>query len=74
MALGLRPAHTMAYVMLPQALRMAIPGIVNEFIAILKETSLVSIIGTFDLLGIANLTSGTPSGRPNPSRLIPSSR
>ena len=65
-ALGLRPAHTMAYVMLPQALRMAIPGIVNEFIAILKETSLVSIIGTFDLLGIANLTIRNPEWAAQP--------
>lgn len=39
-------------VIMPQALKMVIPGIVNTFIGLFKDTSLVLIIGLFDLLGI----------------------
>jgi general L-amino acid transport system permease protein len=42
----------MGLVILPQALKLVIPGIVNSFIALFKDTSLVLIIGLFDLLGI----------------------
>lgn len=51
-ALGLTYAQKMRLVILPQALRRVLPGIVNSFIALLKDTSLVLIIGVFDLLGI----------------------
>lgn len=51
-ALGLSYAQKMRLVILPQALRRVLPGIVNSFIALLKDTSLVLIIGVFDLLGI----------------------
>ena len=50
-ALGLSPWQKMRLVVLPQALRVAIPGIVNSFISLFKDTSLVLIIGLFDLLG-----------------------
>ncbi len=50
-ALGLSPARKMGLVILPQALKIVIPGIVNSFIALFKDTSLVLIIGLFDLLG-----------------------
>ncbi|MCD2185246.1 amino acid ABC transporter permease [Rhizobium sp. GN54] len=39
-------------IVLPQAIKIVIPGIVNTFIGMFKDTSLVSIIGMFDLLGI----------------------
>lgn len=42
----------MRLVILPQALTLVIPGIVNTFIGLFKDTSLVLIIGIFDLLGI----------------------
>ena len=42
----------MLLVILPQALRLVIPGIVNTYVAIIKDTTLVLIIGLFDLLGI----------------------
>jgi general L-amino acid transport system permease protein len=42
----------MRFIVLPQALKIVIPGIVNTFIGLFKDTSLVSIIGLFDLLGI----------------------
>lgn len=50
-ALGLSYAQKMGLVVMPQALRIVIPGIVNSFIALFKDTSLVLIIGLFDLLG-----------------------
>ena len=51
-ALGLSYPKKMGLIILPQALRLVIPGIVNSFIALFKDTSLVLIIGLFDLLGI----------------------
>jgi general L-amino acid transport system permease protein len=49
LGLGFWPA--MLLVVLPQALRAAIPALVNTFIAFFKDTSLVAVIGLFDLLG-----------------------
>ncbi|MGU3576852.1 amino acid ABC transporter permease [Brucellaceae bacterium C25G] len=51
-ALGLSYWHKTGLIILPQALKMVIPGIVNTFIGLFKDTSLVYIIGMFDLLGI----------------------
>ncbi|MYZ50129.1 amino acid ABC transporter permease [Propylenella binzhouense] len=54
-ALGLGYWQMMRLIVLPQALKLVIPGIVNSFISLLKDTSLVYIIGLFDLLGIVRL-------------------
>ncbi|HWB44739.1 MAG TPA: amino acid ABC transporter permease [Hyphomicrobiaceae bacterium] len=54
-ALGLNYAQKMGLIVLPQALKLVIPGIVNTFIGLFKDTSLVLIIGIFDLLGIVQL-------------------
>ncbi|MGQ7248561.1 amino acid ABC transporter permease [Halomonas sp. V046] len=51
-ALGLGYWRRMGLIVLPQALKLVIPGIVNTFIALFKDTSLVLIIGLFDLLAI----------------------
>jgi general L-amino acid transport system permease protein len=51
-ALGLSYWKMMGLIVLPQALRIVIPGIVNTFIGLFKDTTLVLIIGLFDLLGI----------------------
>lgn len=51
-ALGLSYWQKMGLIILPQALKLVVPGIVNSFIALFKDTSLVLIIGLFDLLGI----------------------
>lgn len=51
-ALGLGYWQKTALVILPQALRISIPGLVNSFISLFKDTSLVLIIGLFDLVGI----------------------
>lgn len=51
-ALGLSTWQKMGFIILPQAIRLVIPGIVNSFISLFKDTSLVLIIGLFDLIGI----------------------
>ena len=53
-ALGLHalPAHLT--VILPQAMRIAVPGIVNLVVDLFKDTTLVSIVGLFDLMGVVN--------------------
>jgi general L-amino acid transport system permease protein len=54
-AMGLGYWQVMRLIILPQALTIVIPGIVNSFISLFKDTSLVLIIGIFDLLGIVQL-------------------
>lgn len=51
-SLGLGYWQKMGLIVLPQALRLVIPGIVNTFIGMFKDTSLVLIISMFDLLGV----------------------
>jgi general L-amino acid transport system permease protein len=60
-ALGLSYPHKMGLVVLPQALKLVIPGIVGSFISLFKDTSLVLIIGIFDLLGMAQSASSSPT-------------
>jgi len=55
-ALGLGYWQMMNLIVLPQALKHVIPGIVSSFIALFKDTTLVLIIGLFDLLGIIQLS------------------
>jgi general L-amino acid transport system permease protein len=50
MSLGLNYWQMMVLIILPQALRIVIPGIVNTFIGLFKDTTLVSIVGIFDLV------------------------
>ena len=50
MSLGLNYPQMMVLIILPQALRIVIPGIVNTFIGLFKDTSLVAIVGIFDLV------------------------
>jgi general L-amino acid transport system permease protein len=52
-SIGLPYWPAMILIVLPQALRLTIPAIVNTFIAFFKDTSLVAVIGLFDLLGAA---------------------
>jgi general L-amino acid transport system permease protein len=51
-AVGLSGPLTMSLIILPQALRAVIPAIFNSFISLFKDTSLVSIVGLFDILRI----------------------
>ncbi len=60
-ALGLGYWRTMGLVILPQALKLVIPGIVNTFIALFKDTTLVLIIGLFDILATVQASIVDPS-------------
>jgi general L-amino acid transport system permease protein len=50
MSLGLGYWRMMYFIVLPQALRIVIPGIVNTFIGLFKDTTLVYVVGLFDLI------------------------
>jgi general L-amino acid transport system permease protein len=58
---GLGYWQTTGLIVLPQALRIAMPAMTNEFIALVKNTSLVSIVSIFDLLGIAQASLADPA-------------
>lgn len=62
-ALGLSYWQKMGKIILPQALTISIPPLVNTFIAFFKDTSLVIIIGLFDLLGTAKAALTDPNWR-----------
>jgi general L-amino acid transport system permease protein len=51
-ALGLNGFQQTTQIVLPQALRAVIPAIMNQFVALFKDTSLVAVVGLFELLGI----------------------
>jgi general L-amino acid transport system permease protein len=59
-ALGLNPFQTNLRIVLPQALRAVIPANVGLFISLLKDTTLVTIIGLFELLGIGRAILAQP--------------
>ncbi|GAB1582837.1 amino acid ABC transporter permease [Phyllobacterium phragmitis] len=58
-ALGLNPGQTMLLVILPQALRVIIPPTGNQFIAMLKDSSLVSVVGVWELMYLARTQGQT---------------
>ncbi len=60
-ALGLNVFQITGLIVLPQALRAVIPAIVGQFISLLKDTSLVAIVGLIDLLGIASAVIEQPA-------------
>ena len=57
-ALGLSYFSQMTFIILPQAIKLVIPGIVNTFIGMFKDTSLVLIISMYDLLGVVKASFG----------------
>jgi general L-amino acid transport system permease protein len=59
-AIGLNGIQTMAFIILPQALRTVIPVIMGLFIALFKDTSLVATIGLLELLGISRSILAQP--------------
>jgi general L-amino acid transport system permease protein len=61
MALGLGYWRMMSLIILPQALRLVIPGLVNSFIALFKDTTLVLIVSIFDLLGQLRASFSDPN-------------
>src|SRR5690606_35984977 len=67
-ALGMGYIASHAYVILPQALTIATPQITNVVIGLFKETSLLVIIGVFDLLGMVQVVSGAPEWQTSSAR------
>lgn len=59
-ALGLSPVRITTRIVLPQALRNVIPGLVGQFISLYKDTSLVAIIGLTELLGVSRNITAQP--------------
>ena len=60
-ALGLPVHQAMLKVVLPQALRVALPAMVGQFINLLQDTTLLSLIGLFELLGTARAVMANPA-------------
>ena len=59
-ALGLAMPQALLHVVLPQALRVALPATVGQFITLLQDTTLLSLIGLLDLLGTARTVMANP--------------
>jgi general L-amino acid transport system permease protein len=59
-AMGLGYWQSMGLIVMPQALKLMIPNIVGSFIGLFKDTTLVSIIGLYDLLGMISAISQDP--------------
>ncbi len=59
-ALGLNSALLVLLIVLPQALKAVIPAIVGQFIGLLKDTSLLSLFGLSELIGISRSISAQP--------------
>jgi len=64
MALGMGPATTLAAVVLPQARVLAAPAALGVFVGAVKDTSLVAIIGVFDVLAAAKAVVADTAWRP----------
>ena len=62
-ALGISYWKSMRLIILPQALKLVIPGIVNTFIALFKDTTLVLIIGLLDILASVQSSIVDPAWR-----------
>ncbi|RWR27680.1 amino acid ABC transporter permease [Sinirhodobacter populi] len=60
-SLGFGPWQALVLVVLPQAIRHALPGLLNNAVAFLKDTSLISLIGMTDFLGAIKLAGRDPA-------------
>jgi polar amino acid transport system permease protein len=56
-SLGLTSGQTMRFVVLPQAIRRVIPPLLNDFVSLLKDTGLVSILGVTDAVRAAQINA-----------------
>lgn len=56
-SLGLTHPQTMRFIVLPQALRRVVPPLLNDFVALLKDTGLVSILGVIDAIRAAQINA-----------------
>lgn len=69
-ALGLSWAQAMRHIILPQALRAVIPALVGQFISLFKDTSLATIVGLLELLGIAKNVIEQPQWKTIPGGVV----
>lgn len=60
-SLGLGTLDKYRLIILPQALRIVIPAITNQYIGLFKDTTLVAIVGLLDILGVANAIAAQPA-------------
>jgi general L-amino acid transport system permease protein len=60
-SLGLNKPLTLGFIILPQALKIAIPAIVGQFISLFQDTTLLAIVGLAELLGIGRSVLANPS-------------
>ena len=60
-SLGMTMPQSLVQVVLPQALRVALPAVVGQFITLLQDTTLLSLIGLLDLLGTARAVMANPA-------------
>lgn len=58
-SLGLSNLETMRYIIIPQAIRVVLPGLCNEFIMMIKESSIVSTVGVFDVMYTSNIVKAS---------------
>lgn len=58
-ALGLSKRETMFSIIIPQAIRTVLPGLGNEFITMIKESSIVSTVGVFDVMYTSNIVKAS---------------
>mgnify|MGYP000270913025 FL=1 len=56
-SLGLTSGQTMRFVVLPQAIRRVVPPLLNDFVSLLKDTGLVSILGVTDAVRAAQINA-----------------
>lgn len=61
MSLGLNKPLTLAFIILPQALKTAIPAIVGQFISLFQDTTLLATLGLLELLGIGQSVLANPN-------------
>ena len=59
--IGLNYFQTMRYVILPQALKLVIPGIANTLLALVKDTPLIFVVGLMELAGMIRLAKTNPN-------------
>lgn len=58
-SLGLTSTQTMRYIIIPQAVKVVLPGLCNEFIMVIKESSIVSVVGVFDVMYTSNIVKAS---------------
>lgn len=58
-ALGLSKRETMFSIVIPQAIRTVLPGLGNEFVTMIKESSIVSVVGVFDVMYTSNVVKAS---------------